>query len=172
MNSLAESVAAPPDVRLLPASGGTAYPPQENISNHAAVSIAIAAPVAQVYDRWLQYPEFPHFMRGGAGEDPEDMGRITWRIQMGDSKSPWEAEVSAEVPHERIAWQNVNGRPARNSGSVSFRALSAERTQVTIAIEFEFPRFNPPAQYPLAGLVSRLERSLMTFAEFAKKKGN
>ncbi len=171
MNSLADlPAAASPDLRLLPAPGGTAYHPQETISNHASVSIAIGAPVARVYQRWLQYPDFPHFMRGKAGEDPEEFGRITWRIQVGEFKSPWEAEVVSEVAQEKISWESTNGRPSRNRGSVSFHAAGDDRTQVAIAIEFEFPRFSPPDQYPLAVLVTRLERCLMAFAEFAKAK--
>jgi uncharacterized membrane protein len=137
-------------------------------SNHAAISFTIAAPLAKVYARWLQYQGFPHFMRGRE-EGEEENGRITWRIRMDDVESPWEAEVSEEVPQQRIAWKNVFGRPSRNSGSVTFRAVGENRTQVTIAIEFELSGGGEAGADPLAPLATRLERNLVNFAEFAKE---
>jgi uncharacterized membrane protein len=182
MNSLANSpVAEPLDLRLfLPCTSSlfseeTSRPLfhlDENVSHHTAVSVSVAAPLAKVYERWLQYPGFPHFMRGSGGEDPEDNGRITWRIMLHGVKSAWEAEVCEEIPGERIAWKNINGRPARNSGHVCFRAISADRTQVTLAIEFQFSGVTPEVPDPLAALASRLERSLMSFAEFARAAEN
>jgi uncharacterized membrane protein len=136
-------------------------------SNHAAISFTIAAPLAQVYARWVQYQGFPHFMRG-MEEGEEENGRITWRIRVDDVEGPWEAEVSEQVPQERIAWKNIFGRPSRNSGSVSFRAVGENRTQVTLAIEFEFSGAAETGQDPLAPLATRLERTLVNFAEFAK----
>lgn len=137
-------------------------------SNHAAISFTITASLAKVYARWLQYQGFPHFMRG-KDEGEEDNGRITWRIRMDDVESPWEAEVSEEVPEQRIAWKNEFGRPSRNSGSVTFRAVSENRTQVTLAIEFELSGGRESGQDPLAPLATRLERALVSFAEFAKE---
>lgn len=136
-------------------------------SNHAAISFAIAAPLDVVYERWLQYPGFPHFMRGDGSGDPEEQGRITWRIRIHDRESPWEAESSEQIPLERLAWKNVSGRPSRNSGSVTFHPSGAERTRVTISIEFELSRWGTPGPDPLGALASRLERNLMKFAEFA-----
>jgi len=147
-------------------------PVNSRASNRAAISFIIAAPLARVYDRWLQYPDFPHFMRSTDGEESQENSRITWRIRMEDFDTPWEAEVTEQLPAERIAWKNIYGRPTPNSGSVTFRAISEIRTQVTLAIEFEFASFGVSAPDPVAALASRLERNLVKFGEFARALDN
>jgi uncharacterized membrane protein len=157
--------------RFQTSSDGTLAPDpivaDDHVSNHSAISLTVNAPLEQVYERWLCYPAFPDFMRGGPNEFSEDTGCMTWRIWIQNKESAWDAEVSEQVAKDHIAWRSTHGRPCRNNGSVTFEAVGEDRTRVTLAVEFEFAPL-PGNTDPLGALNSRLQHQLLRFGRFAE----
>jgi uncharacterized membrane protein len=51
----------------------------------------------------------------------------------------WDAELTDFVPHERIAWQSVEGSTVDNAGSIRFQENGPNSTRVDIRLSY-----NPP----------------------------
>ena len=81
-------------------------------------SIEVNAPLRAVYNQWTQFEEFPLFMEGVAEVRQEGKKRLFWRANIGGKVKEWEAEITNQVPDERVAWESVHGSP--NSGTVIF----------------------------------------------------
>ena len=61
--------------------------------------------------------------------------RLLWRAKIGGKVKEWEAEITDQVPDQKIAWRSIDGSP--NAGAITFEALEADRTRVDAAIEYE-----------------------------------
>ena len=98
-------------------------------------SIEVDAPLRAVYNQWTQLEEFPHFMEGIEQVRQEGEKRLFWKAKIGGKVKEWEAEITNQVPDERVAWESVDGSP--NSGTVIFQSISPDRTKITATIEYE-----------------------------------
>ena len=92
--------------------------------------------VHTVYNQWTQFEEFPRFMEGVQRVDQLDDRRLHWVADFGGSRHEWDAEITEQVPDQRVAWRSIDGKT--NRGQVSFRpADSGGKTEVTVAMEWE-----------------------------------
>jgi uncharacterized membrane protein len=92
--------------------------------------------VRTVYNQWTQFEEFPRFMEGVERVDQLDDKRLHWVAEFGGSRHEWDAEITEQVPDQRVAWRSTDGKT--NSGAVSFRpAESGGKTEVTVAMQWE-----------------------------------
>jgi signal transduction histidine kinase len=65
-----------------------------------------------VYNQWNQFEEFPRFMRGVERVEQLDDRRLHWVADFGGSTHEWDAEITDQVPDDRIAWRSLDGRPS------------------------------------------------------------
>jgi uncharacterized membrane protein len=65
-----------------------------------------------VYNQWTQFEEFPRFMRGVERVEQLDDRRLHWVADFGGSTHEWDAEITDQVPDDRIAWRSLDGRPS------------------------------------------------------------
>jgi uncharacterized membrane protein len=77
------------------------------VSSH---SIEVNAPLRAVYNQWTQFEEFPRFMEGVEGVRQEGEKRLFWKAKIAGRVKDWEAEITNQVPDQRIAWQSVDPR--------------------------------------------------------------
>ncbi|HET7456073.1 MAG TPA: SRPBCC family protein [Gemmatimonadaceae bacterium] len=107
----------------------------------AKKSITVARPPEEVYAFWRNFENFPQFMRHL--ESVTDIGgnRSHWVAKAPAGKEvQWEAEITADVPNERISWRSVQGSEIYNAGTVSFRAAPGGRgTEVRVELEYDPP---------------------------------
>src|SRR6266436_10302596 len=89
-------------------------------------SIEVNAPLEVVYNQWTQFEEFPHFMEGEK--------RPFWKAKIGGKVKEWEAEITNQVPDQRIAWESIDGSP--NSGTITFDKSDSDWTSVNAAIGY------------------------------------
>ncbi len=131
-------------------------------------SIEVNAPLSQVYNQWTQFEEFPKFMEG-----IEEIRQLTdtkmfWRAKVAGKQKEWNAEVTEQVPDKRISWRSLDGAP--NSGTVSFAPLDANRTQVTLHMEWQ-PESAVEKIGEIVGADShRVEGDLKRFRDFIEKR--
>ena len=98
-------------------------------------SVEINAPLSAVYIQWTRFEEFPRFM-GGIDEVRQDgPNKLFWRAKIAGKEKQWEAEITEQVPNERIAWQSVEGAP--NRGAVTFGQVEVSLTRVTLKMEYD-----------------------------------
>ena len=104
-------------------------------------SIAIRAPVAQVFDFWTRIRNFPSFMSRVREVQEIDDSRSYWRVD-GPAGLPveWTAEITRVVPQKSIEWRCDDRAAVRHSGRVRFEADGENATRVHVQL-----RYFPPA---------------------------
>jgi uncharacterized membrane protein len=132
-------------------------------------SIEVNAPLRQVYNQWTQFEDFPRFMEGVEEVRQLNDQRLFWRAQIWGKTEEWEAEIYEQIPDQRIAWRSVVGAP--NAGAVSFAPVGADRTRVTLTINYE-PLGAVEKIGDALGIVSaRVEGDLERFRDFIEERG-
>jgi uncharacterized membrane protein len=99
-------------------------------------TIEVERPVRTVYNQWTQFEEFPHFMDGVKEVRQLDDSHVHWRASVGGREKEWDAEITEQVPDEKIGWKSVSG-DGWNAGVVRFEPLSANRTRVRLVMAYE-----------------------------------
>ena len=97
-------------------------------------SIEIDAPIRTVYNQWTQFEEFPQFMDGVDEVRQLDDTHLHWVASFGGSRHEWGAEITEQLPDERVAWRNTDGKD--NAGVVTFHKISDETTRVMVQMDF------------------------------------
>ena len=133
-------------VRLTRASNGDAGAngsgPQVEQPVEVTAAITVRRDRAELYEMWRKFDSFPDFM--AHLEEVRSTGDTTshWKARgpLGMTVE-WDAEITDDVPGERIAWRSVEGSKIDNSGTVRF--VTAPRDQGTeLHVDM---RYSPPA---------------------------
>ena len=97
-------------------------------------SIEVHVPVSTAYNQWTQFEEFPNFMEGVDSVTQLDDTRLHWVAEFGGVRREWEAKIIDQTPDSHIAWE---APPEHPSGSVTFEPLGADRTRITLSMDYE-----------------------------------
>jgi len=132
-------------------------------------STVVNVPVRSAYDQWTQFEEFPSFMSGVEQVQQLDDRRLHWRGKVAGRVRDWDAQITEQVPDERIAWQATSGK--RNDGIVRFEPLGTDTTRVEVEMAFE-----PEGVAELVGSAiglpeRRVKSDLERFRELIEKRG-
>jgi len=132
-------------------------------------SIDVNVPLSTAYNQWTQFEEFPKFMTGIKEVRQLDAKTLEWTAKVLGREQSWTAEVSEQIPDERIAWHSTSGQP--NSGVVSFQRVDDSTTRVTLDLEWD-PEGVLENVGDLLGFDDRQVRGdLKRFKEFIEARG-
>ncbi|MFC4562875.1 SRPBCC family protein [Nocardiopsis mangrovi] len=98
----------------------------------ADVSVAVdaAVPARVAYDQWTRFEEFPDFMPTVLAFDHPDELSLKWTLlDATGRRQTMEAEITEQVPGERISWRGTNGDFA---GIVTFRPTGDATCRITL----------------------------------------
>jgi hemerythrin superfamily protein/carbon monoxide dehydrogenase subunit G len=98
-------------------------------------SVEVAVPVSTAYNQWTQFEEFPQFMSGVQQVEQLDDRTLRWVAEIAGVRRQWTATVLEQVPDQKVAWAATEG--ATNAGAVTFVALPAGGTRVTLTLDYE-----------------------------------
>jgi len=98
-------------------------------------SIEINVPVNTAYNQWTQFEEFPKFMEGVKEVKQTDDTHLRWKAEIAGKEKEWDAEITEQIPDERIAWRAREG--AMNAGVVTFHRLSDKKSKVMLQMEYD-----------------------------------
>jgi len=98
-------------------------------------SIEVSVPVRTAYNQWTQFEEFPQFMEGVEAVSQLDDTHLRWVAEIGGQKNEWRAEITEQVPDERVAWRSEDGK--LNAGVVTFHRLDDNRTKIMVQMDWE-----------------------------------
>ena len=108
---------------------------------HVRKSITINRPPEELYRFWRDFDNLPRFMTHMEEIRKLDDKRSHWKARaIAGFTVEWDAEITEDVPNERIAWASVAGSSVHNAGSVTFKQRPANRGTV---VEVEM-RVDPP----------------------------
>jgi uncharacterized membrane protein len=99
-------------------------------------SIEVQVPVQQAYNQWTQFEEFPKFMGGIQSVQQLDETHVQWVAEVAGESRQWTAEITEQLPDEKIAWKTIDGE-VKNNGVVTFRQLGANQTRVNVEMDVE-----------------------------------
>jgi uncharacterized membrane protein len=98
-------------------------------------SIELEVPVSTAYNQWTQFEDFPKFMATVEAVNQIDTTHSHWRAIVGGKIKEWDAEITEQIPDERIAWRSTSG--VRNSGVVTFHKITDSRTRVMLQMDYD-----------------------------------
>ena len=101
----------------------------------AVETIEVEVPVRTAYNQWTQFEEFPRFMEGVESVRQLDDTRLHWVAEIAGVHREWDATIVDQVPDDHIQWRSTSG--SDNAGTVWFRPLGTDRTEVKLALSFE-----------------------------------
>jgi uncharacterized membrane protein len=131
-------------------------------------TIIVNVPLSQAYNQWTQFEEFPHFMEGVKEVKQLDDKSLHWKAEIAGKSEEWNAEITEQIPDQRIAWRSTSG--AKNSGEVNFSAQGANQTEVILEVEYG-PEGMVENLGDLVGLVSaRILGDLNRFKDFIEAR--
>ena len=133
-------------------------------------AIEVDVPVRTAYNQWTQFEEFPRFMEGVKEVRQLDDKRLHWIAEVMGKEVEWNAEITQQIPDERITWRSTSG--ARNAGSIAFDPIAPDKTRLTLRMEYE-PEGTAQNSASAIGLVSaRVEGDLKRFKRFVQEMGH
>ncbi len=104
-------------------------------------AITINTSAAEAYGLWRNLANLPRFMDHLEAVVILDERRSHWK-----AKAPlgaaveWDAEITADVPNERIAWRSVEGAGVANQGEVRFTPAPGDRgVEVRVDLTYDPP---------------------------------
>ena len=132
-------------------------------------SIEVNVPVNTAYNQWTQFEDFPKFMEGVKEVRQLDDTHVHWHAEIAGKDKEWDAEITEQIPDQRIAWRSMSGTP--NSGAVTFEKISDDKTRITLRMDYE-PEDVVEKAGDAAGVLSRrIEGDLQRFKEFIESRG-
>ena len=98
-------------------------------------SIEVDVPITTAYNQWTQFEDFPKFMENVESVSQLDDTHLRWVAEYGGEREEWTAEITEQVPDQRIAWKGQGG--VQQSGVVMFEPLDEARTKITVEMEWQ-----------------------------------
>lgn len=98
-------------------------------------SIDVNVPIRAAYDQFTQFEEFPRFMDSVHEIRQLDDKRLHWKADVMGKPIEWDAEITEQIPDQKIAWRSTSGTP--NEGVVTFQSLGRSRTRVTLQMSYQ-----------------------------------
>ena len=132
-------------------------------------SIEINVPVRAVYNQWTQFEEFPNFMEGVRQVKQIDDRHLHWKADIGGKEKEWDAEITEQIPDERIAGRRRDG--AANAGVVTFHRLSDSKSKVMLQLEYDPEGFVEHAGDAVGVVSQRIVGDLERFKTFIEGRG-
>ena len=132
-------------------------------------SIDVDVPVTTAYNQWTQFEEFPRFMDGVDEVRQLDDKRLHWVASFGGSTHEWDAVVTEQLPDERVAWRNTDGK--ENAGVVTFHKLDDTHSRVMVQLDFVPEGIKEKVGAALNAPDRRVQGDLKRFKEFIEERG-
>lgn len=118
---------------------------------HVTKSVTINKSPSELYRFWRNFENLPQFMSHLESVSTSGDKLSHWKAKapLGTSVE-WDAEVTSDIPNERIGWKSIEGSDIANSGVVEFLPTVERGTEVKVILTYE-----PPAG-KLGSLVAKL----------------
>lgn len=105
-------------------------------------TVTVTRPRQEVYVRWRQLEELPAFMAHLDSVTTTGPRTSHWRASAPFGKTvEWDAQITSDVPGERLGWQSLDGSAVRNEGEVRFTPApgGGQDTEVHVTLRYSVP---------------------------------
>lgn len=132
-------------------------------------SIEVEVPVSTAYNQWTQFEEFPRFMASVQEVRQVDDTHLHWRAVVAGKEKEWDAEITEQVPDQRIAWRSTGG--VHNSGVVTFERIGDNRTRVRLQMDYDPETAGEKVGAAIGGVKLTTRGNLQRFKELIERRG-
>jgi uncharacterized membrane protein len=132
-------------------------------------SVDVDVPVRTAYNQWTQFEDFPQFMDGVHEIHQLDATHTHWKTEIGGVKREFDAEITEQLPDERVAWKSVEG--SQQAGVVTFHRLDDTHTRVTVQMDFDPHGVVEKAGAALGAVDHRVKGDLRRFKTYIEGRG-
>ncbi|MGZ8694478.1 MAG: SRPBCC family protein [Gaiellaceae bacterium] len=132
-------------------------------------SIEVDVPITTAYNQFTQFEDFPKFMENVESVSQIDDTHLRWIAEYGGEREEWTAEITEQVPDQRIAWRGQGG--VQQSGIVTFEPLDEARTKITVEMEWEPEGFKEKAGAMVGADSRSVSEDLDRFKEMIEARG-
>jgi uncharacterized membrane protein len=133
-------------------------------------SIEVAVPVSTAYDQWTQFEEFPRFMDGVERVEQRSPTLTHWVTSVAGVSREFDAEITEQLPDERVAWTTVAGE-VRQAGVVTFHRLDDGRSKVMLQLEHDPTGIADTVGDKLGFVTRQAKGDLERFKRFIESRG-
>ncbi|MFI1422215.1 SRPBCC family protein [Streptomyces sp. NPDC020731] len=133
-------------------------------------SIEVDVPVRTAYNQWTQFESFPEFMGGVERIEQRGDTLTHWVTKVGGVEREFDAEITEQIPDERVAWTTVDGE-ARQAGVVTFHRVRDTTTKVMLQMDFDPQGVAEKAGDRLGFVKRQVSGDLKRFKEFIERRG-
>jgi uncharacterized membrane protein len=133
-------------------------------------SIEVNVPVSAAYNQWTQFEDFPKFMKGVCEVRQLDDTHLHWRAEIAGKEEEWDAEITEQIPDQRIAWRSISG--AENAGVVDFHKISDSTTRIMLQMDYGPKGFMEGLGDALGAVKLRTRGDLKRFKKFLESRGS
>ena len=128
-------------------------------------SIAVKAPIADVYERWLEFEDYPKFITAIRRVRKLDANHFVASLGFNGKEYETTLELMLCIPERRLAWRTLADHRAPDhfaAGVVSFASLSDQSTCVTLKLTSSFG----------GAVSSRIDKYLHNFKRLVEGQGD
>ncbi|MFJ6723221.1 MULTISPECIES: SRPBCC family protein [unclassified Streptomyces] len=134
-------------------------------------SIEVEVPVRTAYNQWTQFETFPHFMEGVERIDQRTDTMTHWVTKVGGTQREFEAEITEQIPDERVAWTTLGGE-VKQAGVVTFHRLDDTKTKVMLQLDYDPDGFTETVGDKLGFVKRQITGDLKRFKEYIEARGH
>jgi len=125
--------------------------------------------VRTAYNQWTQFEDFPQFMDGVNEIRQLDATHTHWKTEVGGVKREFDAEITEQLPDERVAWKSTEGE--QQAGVVTFHRLDDTHTRVTVQMDYEPQGLVEKAGSAIGAVGHRVKGDLRRFKDYIEQRG-
>ena len=99
-------------------------------------TIDVDVPVSVSYNQWTQFESFPKFLSFVESIDQLTDTLTHWKVKIAGAEREFDAEITEQVPDDRVAWKSVEG-DVKQAGVVTFHRLDDTKSRVAVQLDWE-----------------------------------
>ncbi|CAM5506130.1 Cyclase OS=Streptomyces fumanus OX=67302 GN=GCM10018772_54890 PE=4 SV=1 [Streptomyces fumanus] len=134
-------------------------------------SVEVGVPVHTAYNQWTQFESFPEFMSGVERIEQRTDTLTHWVTKVDGVRREFDAEITEQIPDERVAWTTVGGE-AKQAGVATFHRLDDQHTKVMLQMDFQPDTLAEKAGDKLGVVQRQTKGDLKRFKEFIEGRGH
>jgi uncharacterized membrane protein len=134
----------------------------------AEQSIEVDVPVTTAYNQWTQFEDFPKFMDSVESIQQLDDRRLHWKVSIDGVTREFDAEVTEQLPDERIAWKSLDG--TTQAGVVTFHKLSPTKSRVMLQLDMQPQGLVEKAGEKLGFVARQAKQDMENFKKFIESR--
>jgi uncharacterized membrane protein len=108
-------------------------------------------------------------MEGVSQVQQLDETHLHWKANIGGKEKEWNAEITEQIPDQRIAWKSTAG--AMTAGAVTFQPLSNAKSRVMLQLEYDPKGFVENVGDAVGVVSQRVEGDLERFKAYIETLG-